>query len=68
MEAYAITDVGMNRSTNQDYIFASTMPLGSLSNLFIVADGMGGHKAGVPGQGHTWNPEGGNPESESGAL
>lgn len=46
MEAYAITDVGMNRSTNQDYIFASTMPLGSLSNLFIVADGMGGHKAG----------------------
>lgn len=46
MEAYAITDVGINRSTNQDYIFASTTPLGSLSNLFIVADGMGGHKAG----------------------
>lgn len=46
MEAYALTDVGQNRSMNQDYIFSSTAPVGSLDNLFIVADGMGGHQAG----------------------
>lgn len=46
MEACALTDIGMNRSINQDYVYASTMPVGSLDNLFIVADGMGGHKAG----------------------
>ena len=34
------------RKTNQDYIFCSMKPVGSLPNLFIVADGMGGHKAG----------------------
>ena len=42
MEACALTDIGMNRSMNQDYVYASTMPVGSLDNLFIVADGMGG--------------------------
>ena len=46
MEACALTDIGMNRSMNPDYVYASTMPVGSLDNLFIVADGMGGHKAG----------------------
>ncbi len=46
MEACALTDIGMNRSMNQDYVYASTTPIGSLDNLFIVADGMGGHKAG----------------------
>lgn len=46
MDAYAATDVGQMRRMNQDYIFSSTEPVGSLSNLFIVADGMGGHKAG----------------------
>ena len=46
MQAYAFTDVGLSRSMNQDYVYASTAPMGSLDNLFIVADGMGGHKAG----------------------
>ncbi|MCI8660460.1 MAG: Stp1/IreP family PP2C-type Ser/Thr phosphatase [Lachnospiraceae bacterium] len=46
MQAYALTDVGRYRSINQDYIYSSTAPVGSLDNLFIVADGMGGHKAG----------------------
>lgn len=46
MKAYALTDVGRVRQINQDYQFASTESVGPLSNLFIVADGMGGHKAG----------------------
>ena len=43
---YAITDTGRERATNQDYVFASDAETGVLHNLFIVADGMGGHKAG----------------------
>lgn len=46
MNAYALTDVGMQRNENQDYILCSPEPVGSLDNLFIVADGMGGHNAG----------------------
>ena len=46
VQAYALTDVGRYRSMNQDYIYSSTAPLGSLDNLFLVADGMGGHNAG----------------------
>ena len=46
MNVFGITDVGMKRSVNQDYIFISKEPIGKLPNLFIVADGMGGHKAG----------------------
>ncbi len=46
MRAYAATDVGRVRKVNQDYIFCSMRPIGKLPNLFIVADGMGGHKAG----------------------
>lgn len=46
MICYAKTDIGQVRKTNQDSMFASASPVGPLSNLFIVADGMGGHKAG----------------------
>ena len=46
MRAYATTDVGRIREVNQDYIFCSMEPVGKLPNLFLVADGMGGHKAG----------------------
>ena len=46
MKAFAITDVGKMRTTNQDFVFSSMTPVGNLPNLFIVADGMGGHKAG----------------------
>ena len=46
MEAYALTDIGQVRSMNQDYIYSSPERVGSLPNLFLVADGMGGHQAG----------------------
>lgn len=46
MRAFSITDVGVKRKMNQDYVFCEENAVGSFSNLFIVADGMGGHKAG----------------------
>ncbi len=46
LKAYAITDIGRKRNLNQDFVFASEQPVGNLPNLFIVADGMGGHNAG----------------------
>lgn len=46
MRACAMTDIGRVRTANQDYVFASTDSVGMLPNLFLVADGMGGHKAG----------------------
>jgi len=46
LKAFSITDVGRKRKLNQDYVFASDQPLGNLPNIFIVADGMGGHNAG----------------------
>jgi len=39
MEYFADTDIGKYREKNEDYLYAK-------SNLFIVADGMGGHMAG----------------------
>ena len=46
MRAYSATDVGRKRKMNQDYVFVSKDPIGNLPNLFVVADGMGGHNAG----------------------
>ena len=46
MKSYCVTDVGVKRNMNQDFVYASDQPVGNLSNLFIVADGMGGHNAG----------------------
>ena len=46
MRIYSATDVGQKRKMNQDYVFASADPVGNLPNLFVVADGMGGHNAG----------------------
>ena len=46
MRIYSATDVGHKRKMNQDYVFASADPVGNLPNLFVVADGMGGHNAG----------------------
>ena len=46
MKATAVTDIGKTRAVNQDYVYASLEEVGCLPNLFIVADGMGGHKAG----------------------
>ena len=46
MFAAAKCDVGKLRKTNQDSVYCSMEPVGDLPNLFIVADGMGGHLAG----------------------
>lgn len=46
MRVYSATDVGQKRKMNQDYVFVSQSPVGNLPNLFVVADGMGGHNAG----------------------
>ena len=46
MKTFSITDVGMVRQVNQDYVYMTDNPLGPLPNLFVVADGMGGHQAG----------------------
>jgi len=46
LTSYGRTDVGKHRENNQDNIFVSDDPVGSLPNLYIVADGMGGHAAG----------------------
>lgn len=46
MESYAVTDMGKTRSMNEDYFYTSIESVGHLPNLFIVADGMGGHSGG----------------------
>lgn len=46
LKTFSITDIGRRRKINQDYVYTSEEPIGKLPNLFIVADGMGGHNAG----------------------
>ena len=46
MKVFSMTDIGRKRETNQDYVFSTDKKIGNLPNLFVVADGMGGHKAG----------------------
>lgn len=46
MKTYSVTDIGKKRKMNQDYVYCRKERIGMLPNLFIVADGMGGHNAG----------------------
>lgn len=46
MKTFSVTDIGKKRESNQDYVYTSDTPVGALPNLFLVADGMGGHNAG----------------------
>lgn len=46
MKTFSVTDIGKKRESNQDYVYTSDTPIGALPNLFLVADGMGGHNAG----------------------
>ncbi|MBQ2803792.1 MAG: Stp1/IreP family PP2C-type Ser/Thr phosphatase, partial [Lachnospiraceae bacterium] len=46
LKTFSITDIGKRRKVNQDYVYTTEEAIGNLPNLFIVADGMGGHNAG----------------------
>lgn len=46
LKTFSVTNIGKKRKLNQDYVYTSEEPIGVLPNLFIVADGMGGHNAG----------------------
>ena len=46
MNTFSITDTGRVRNSNQDCVFCEENAVGNFPNLFLVADGMGGHKAG----------------------
>lgn len=46
MESFALTDTGLQRKMNQDFVLCMQNQVANLPNLFIVADGMGGHNAG----------------------
>nr|WP_315103986.1 Stp1/IreP family PP2C-type Ser/Thr phosphatase [uncultured Catonella sp.] len=46
MKTFSETRAGINRSVNQDCFLCEEGAVGEFSNLFIVADGMGGHNGG----------------------
>ena len=46
MKSFSTTDIGKRRKLNQDYVCISDSSVGNLPNLYLLADGMGGHRAG----------------------
>ncbi len=46
IDSYGVTDRGLKRQLNQDRVYVRDTAIGPLPNLYIVADGMGGHNAG----------------------
>ncbi len=46
IKSFSATDIGKKRQLNQDFVYTSDEPVGNLPNVYIVADGMGGHNAG----------------------
>jgi Serine/threonine protein phosphatase len=44
--SFGKSDTGKVRDINEDFIYVNDEKVGSLPNLYIVSDGMGGHKAG----------------------
>lgn len=47
MHSYGISHKGYVRSENQDAFINIDVPIGPLKNIYVVADGMGGHKGGA---------------------
>ncbi len=46
LRSFSVTDIGKKRKLNQDFVYVSETSVGNLPNIFVVADGMGGHNAG----------------------
>lgn len=46
IRSFSVTDIGRKRKLNQDFVYSSDEAVGNLKNVYIVADGMGGHQAG----------------------
>lgn len=46
IKSFSVTDIGRKRKLNQDFVYSSDESVGNLKNVYIVADGMGGHQAG----------------------
>ena len=46
LRSFSVTDIGKKRKLNQDFVYVSEISVGNLPNVFVVADGMGGHNAG----------------------
>lgn len=46
MNSAGRSEIGLCRAVNEDFILKSDTRIGCLPNLYIVADGMGGHRAG----------------------